>query len=145
MRNYYFAGAKLECFTMAKLFSLLLVMSLLSLGCATKKVAIATPPITPEMAYSGNWLISIAGTPLGDVQGMLRLSVSDGGAFEGSFTANGTEYPLRSAQAGSENLRAAFFFNDYGVDVEMKLNGEPVGPLNGVTNDEYMTTAERQE
>lgn len=118
----------------------LLLVALTTFGCASKKVAVA--PAAPT--YAGDWVVDIAGTPLGDVQGVLRLDRDEAGNYSGKFVADGAEYDLRSATVGEEGLRAVFYFSDYGVDVEMTLTGEATGPLNGITNEEYLTTAQRR-
>lgn len=121
-------------------FLSLLLVALTTLGCASKKVAVA--PAAPS--YAGDWVVDIAATPLGDVQGVLRLEKDEAGNYSGQFVANGAEYALRSATVGEGGVRAVFYFSDYGVDVEMALTGEATGPLNGVTNEEYRTTAQRR-
>lgn len=121
-------------------FLSLLLVALTTFDCASKKVAVA--PAAPS--YAGEWFVDIAATPLGDVQGVLRLDKDEAGNYSGKFVANGAEYNLRSATVGEEGLRAVFYFSDYGVDVEMALTGEATGPLDGVTNEEYVTTAQRR-
>jgi hypothetical protein len=123
---------------MPRLFSFLFAAVLLSaVGCATQKTA-AKP------SYAGDWAVSIAGTPLGDVQGTLSLMPAEDGSLSGKFASNGAEYDLRSVTVNEASLRAVFYYSDYGVDVEIKLDGAPAGPLSGVTNNEYMTTAQRK-
>ncbi len=123
---------------MPRIFSFLFVATLLfAASCATQKTA-AKP------SYAGDWAVSITGTPLGDVQGTLSLLPAADGSLSGKFASNGAEYDLRSVTVSEESLRAVFYYSDYGVDVEIKLAGAPAGPLSGITNNEYMTTAQRR-
>ena len=97
----------------------------------------------PAKSYADRWDITIYGTPMGTISGILNLVEGEDG-IGGTFSAQGEVYELQTVFAEAEKLSAVFFFPAYDVDVDIVLEGEPtLDTLEGETFGEYRTIAER--
>lgn len=123
-----------------KPFILLLLLAVLLLNaCGTARKA-----TSPSKSFADAWEVLVSNTPLGDVQGTLRLSQT-ADSYTGVFQTQGQEFPLKNIVVSETELQAAFYFGQYDLDVSMKLQGEPTADrLKGWTMREYPTTAIRR-
>ncbi|MTB51480.1 hypothetical protein [Lewinella sp. W8] len=113
-------------------------------GCSTAaKVPAAAE--APAKSFAGTWTVSVAGTPLGDVKGDLKI-VSTAEGLSGTWTTDGQTLPLSTVRKTEDGLLAVFYFSSYDVDVDIDLTGaETADNLVGVTMGEYRTTAVRKQ
>lgn len=122
-----------------RIASLLLCSFVFLLTACSPKVAAVVP------SYAGTWDVTVKDTPLGTVSGDMVLAETDG-ALTGSFTFDGTTYPLTSAKKTEDGLAVSFYYSDQGMDVDVNLEGPATATtLVGQSLGDYMTTATRKE
>lgn len=95
----------------------MMVCGLLLAGCGTSRTA--STKATP--GYEGTWLVEIDDTPLGDVNGELKL-MRERDTYTGTFKVGDRTYDLRSVNVSpDEQLSASFYFPEYSTDVNFVL------------------------
>ncbi|MEM7575269.1 MAG: hypothetical protein AAF433_20345 [Bacteroidota bacterium] len=98
---------------------------------------------SPEKSFVDRWDLTIFGTPLGTVNGILTIVQAEG-ELSGTFSSQGEVIPLKTVSLEAEKLSTIFFYPAYGVDVDIVLEGMPTAnTLEGETYGDFRTVAER--
>lgn len=121
---------------------------LLAVACSTPTVATPppaeTPVATPALTYAGDWDVTVMDTPAGTVKGTMSLADGTDG-LEGSFNVGGTDVDLKSVERTADGLLVTFYSTEYGMDIDIRLKGEPsASELTGTALGSYMTVATRK-
>ena len=96
-------------------------------------------------SFADAWDVTIAGTPMGTVTGVLTVTETDG-ALGGTLRAQGQTLQLKSVNRTADGMDATFYYPDAGSDVTIELEGEETADvLSGETMGQFMTTATRKE
>ena len=123
------------------------LLSLAAVACSPKATTATSPTATTTAAksFADDWDVSIAGTPMGNVNAVLSLTDTDG-ALSGTIRAQGQTYQLKSASRTADGVNATFFYPEAGADVTIELRGEETADtLSGETMGDFITTAKRRE
>ena len=108
-------------------------------------IGCSTAAKVPAKTFAGTWTVSVSNTPLGNVQGELKI-VSTAEGMSGTWSSEGQTIPLNLVEKTESGMVAVFYYSSYDIDVDVELNGEETADnLVGVTMGEYRTTAVRKQ
>ena len=126
------------------LVSCLALASLPSCSPRAGGAAAETAPAAPAKSYADAWAVTIAGTPMGTVEGVMTITEADG-ALGGTMRAQGATFQLKDVARTDGGLAASFYYPEAGSDVTIELEGdETADTLTGETMGQFLTTARRQ-
>ena len=95
-------------------------------------------------SFADEWDVSIAGTPMGNVNAVMAVTETDG-ALGGTIRAQGQTYRLKDVKRTADGMTATFFYPEAGADVTIELEGEEgADTLSGETMGDFLTTAKRR-
>lgn len=97
-----------------KSFIFIAFLMTIIVGCSGTKSASSAVEFSP----AGSWTTTIAGTPLGNLNGNMQLA-SEGDAWSGDLEATGYgTFKLNNIKIADRKMTAMFNFQGYDVEVE---------------------------